>query len=265
MRKHSIRFCRLSAALICSVFLCLAVSSPVFAAVIVLDPGHGGNLTEDIGAVYPPFSEQDMDLFTAQLLKAELELYDGVTVYLTRTANTPVTLQQRVDFAKSVGADFLYSVHYNATGSHTYHGSEVYISAQKSMYERSFPMAWNSLQELAALGMHPKGVRVRLGKSGVTDYYGILRIASLYGIPAAIVEHCYLDNPTDRAFLLKEPSPVFACTAFAHADATAIAKTLHLKSRALGVDYSAHPNMQISVPVSIVTIDITPEMLGAGS
>ena len=244
-------------------FLMLMPALPSKAATtIVLDPGHGGDFDEDLGAVYPPYSERDMTLFTAQLLKAELEMYDDVRVLMTRTDNSSVTLQQRVDYAHSVGADFLYSIHYNATGTHDIHGAEVYISVQKDMYERSFAMAWNTLQELTALGMHPKGVRVRMGRSGASDYYGILRIASGYQMPAAIVEHCYLDEPTDRAFLAQGQSPVTACAAFAHADAVAIAKSLHLKSTALGTDYSTYPNMQIVVPVPLVTIDITPQMLG---
>ena len=230
--------------------------------VVVLDPGHGGNMEEDLGAVYPPYSERDMNLFVAQLVKAELEQYDDVIVYMTRTDNTAVSLQGRVDFAMSVDADFLYSIHFNATGTHETQGAEVYISVQKEMYERSFAMAWNSLQELSALGLYPKGVRVRMGRSGVSDYYGLIRIASLNSLPSAIVEHCYLDHPADRVFLAQEPSPLAACQAFAHADATAIAKTLHLRSRTLGTDYSTWPNMQIVVPVPLVTIDITPQMLG---
>ena len=229
---------------------------------IVLDPGHGGDVGEDIGAQYPPYSERDITLFVAQLIKAELDLYDNVNVYMTRTDNGAISLADRVEYAESVGADFLFSIHFNAAASHEVNGAEVYISMQKPMYERSFALAWNALQELTALGRYPKGVRVRPGSSGVTDYYGILRIASQHGLPAVIVEHCYLDNPVDRSFLAQEPSPLAACQAFAHADVVAIAKTFHLKSTVLGTDYSFWPNMQIEVPVPLVTIDITPAMLG---
>ena len=255
---------RLAAALALSVLLSVLPARAVLAdgLVIVLDPGHGGDVGEDQGAQYAPYSEKDLTLFTAQLLKAELELYDGVTVLMTRTENTDVSLSDRVAFACEAGADFLYSLHFNATGTHTVNGSEIYISIQKPMYERSFPLAWNTLNELRALGFYPKGVRVRIGRSGVTDYYGILRMASESGLPAAIVEHCYLDNPTDRAFLASDPTQVRACAAFAHADAEAIAKTFRLRSTALGKDYSAFQSLQVQVPTEIVTVDLTHAALG---
>ena len=82
-----------------------AANKPV---VIVIDPGHGGTGDRNLGAQYNGFSEKDLTLKVANAMKAELEKYDNVTVYLTRTADGYISLEDRAAFAKSVNADFVY-------------------------------------------------------------------------------------------------------------------------------------------------------------
>jgi len=77
--------------------------------VIVIDPGHGGeNLGTDTN---PNFNEKDINLITANALIEELSKYEGVTIYSTRTDDTDLSLRKRAEFAKSVNADFLISLH----------------------------------------------------------------------------------------------------------------------------------------------------------
>ena len=55
--------------------------------VIVIDPGHGGTGERNLGAQYNGFSEKEMTMQVATAMKEELEKYDNVTVYLTRTTD----------------------------------------------------------------------------------------------------------------------------------------------------------------------------------
>ena len=87
--------------------------------VIVIDPGHGG---ENQGTLEGKLDEKYMTLTTALAMYEELCLYDNVDVYLTRTKDTDLTLKERAEFAKSVNADFLFSVHYNASVNHELFG-----------------------------------------------------------------------------------------------------------------------------------------------
>ena len=94
--------------------------------VIVIDPGHGGT---DTGTQGGRIQERFMNLITAAALSTRLNMYDGVTVYMTRYDNeTFLGLTDRAKFAESVNADFVISVHYNACESHDRFGIETYTS-----------------------------------------------------------------------------------------------------------------------------------------
>ena len=72
--------------------------------VVVLDPGHGGS---DGGASANGLVEKNLTLKIAQYCKEELEKYAGVTVYMTRSMDVAVDLEERVQKAKNWGADVL--------------------------------------------------------------------------------------------------------------------------------------------------------------
>lgn len=219
--------------------------------VIVLDPGHGGT---DIGANYAPYVEKAMTLCTAIYLYQELQQYDNVEVYLTRTEDKDVSLAERVDFAHSVNADFLLSLHFNAAGTgDVKKGSMILPSAFGSLYAQECSFGLLNLQQLSALGLENHGFWTRLGRTGA-DYYGIIRRSTNYNMPAVITEHCFVDNEDDRKFLAQPDS----YQKLAHADATALAQYLHLKSTALGVDYSGYARPVIQAPPAGVPVLMTP-------
>lgn len=89
---------------------------------ICLDPGHGGNDSGAIGInnVY----EKNLTLKIAQYCKQELEKYN-CHVVMTRTGDTNPSLEDRANFAKSQGAQYLISIHLNS-GSGYAVGAEVY-------------------------------------------------------------------------------------------------------------------------------------------
>ena len=94
--------------------------------VIVIDPGHGG---ENRGTIEYDHDEKLMTMTTAMAMYEELLLYDDVEVYLTHTEDVDMSLKERAEFAESVEADFLFSIHYNASENHELFGSEIWVSS----------------------------------------------------------------------------------------------------------------------------------------
>ena len=181
--------------------------------VVVLDPGHGGKDpgAKGVNGVY----ESHLTLKIAQYCKAELEQYSGVTVYMTRTDDTypggtggaSADLDNRVAYAKSVGANVLVSIHLNSTGLGTAYGAEVYYP--NSNYNAGIGSEGKNLaqkvhDELVSLGLHGRGIKIRNTANGsiypdgsLSDYYGLIWRAKEAGFPAIIIEHAFIDNQSD--------------------------------------------------------------------
>ncbi|MBR2834932.1 MAG: N-acetylmuramoyl-L-alanine amidase [Coriobacteriales bacterium] len=189
---------------------------------IVLDPGHGG---EDSGAWADELEEKDLTLRVAQYCKEELEKCPDIKVYLTRTGDYDMTLPERVEYAVSVDADLLVSLHIDNLDETTEHGATIYYpnSTNTWMIEQTVPLGKYAaeciLSELIGLGLRSNGVREALlfhdtcsseeeweryrydDGLDVTDYYAITRIARREGLPGLVVEHCYLSDERDTARL----------------------------------------------------------------
>lgn len=212
--------------------------------VIVIDPGHGG---ENEGTIENGFLEKSMNLITAQAMYDELSRYDGVTLYMTHTEDVDMSLAERAQFAADVDADFLFSIHYNASVKHDLFGSEVWISSQVPLNEYGYQFGYVQMQTMKDMGLFLRGVKTKLNDKG-TDYYGIIRESAKHSIPAVIIEHCHVDEVRDSPFCDTEEEQ----RAFGRADALSVAKYFGLKSKALGVDYSDYdqlPDVQRNSPV----------------
>ena len=200
--------------------------------VIALDPGHGGN---DSGAVGSGLKESDVNWKIAQACKAELENYAGVTVVLTRTQNECPTLYERVERAVNQGAKVFVSLHINSTERSSADGAEVYYpndsSYNKAAHETGKQLSQNILDELTALGLQDRGIKVRNSENNskypdgsLRDHYGVIADAREMGIPGIIVEHAFITNPEDNA-KLKDDNFL---KKLGMADAQGIAKTYGL-------------------------------------
>lgn len=220
--------------------------------VIVIDPGHGGeNLGTQAGGIW---DEKYMDMVTAQALYDELSLYDDVEVYLTRTNDVDVSFQERAAFARSVNADFLFSIHYNASETHELFGSEVWVPLTAPFNNYGYQAGYELLQGMQERGLLVRGIKTREGERG--EYYAIIRETVALGIPAAIIEHCHVDEDRDKGYCASEEDLV----RFGKEDAAAIARYFGLKSTALQVDYSDYPLVEAggANPVPSTLRDETP-------
>ena len=212
--------------------------------VVVIDPGHGG---ENKGTEEGYRPEKEMTLITGLALAEELRQFDDITVYLTRTEDLDLSLEERAEFAKSVDADFLFSVHYNASLEHNLFGSEVWVSTvcPFNAYGYQFGRLW--LEGMRDKDFFLRGVKTRTGSTG-DDYYGIIRSSVALGLPAVIMEHCAVDVASDAARISDEDK----LREMGRSDAHAIAKYFGLKSAALGIDYSAYASMLEEADANVI-------------
>ena len=176
---------------------------------ICLDPGHGGNDSGAIGVnnVY----EKNLTFKIAQYCKQELEKYN-CHVVMTRTGDTNPSLEDRANFAKSQGAQYLISIHLNSAAGGGAVGAEVYYPNthwRPDISANGKNVAQAIQSQLVSLGLYDRGIKFRTidtniypdpfryDDSSVADYYGIIRNAKYNGLTGMIIEHCFINNVSD--------------------------------------------------------------------
>ncbi|TRZ47758.1 hypothetical protein D4Q80_04675 [bacterium] len=115
---------------------------------VVIDAGHGGN---DPGAIgRSGMREKAVNLDIAKRL-AKILKDDGIQVLMTRSGDSAVSLENRVDVANNSQADFFISVHSNANRVRSLNGFEIYY-----LVSRNDDYKWLlSAAESTSLGLDP--------------------------------------------------------------------------------------------------------------
>jgi len=220
---------KIRTAILLILFLILTITPlplPLFAVnsggdiVIMLDPGHS---EMDGGGTYAgDHRECWYNMKVALACKAALEAHGGFKVYLSHPDNnTAASLLERAMEADRVNADMILSIHFDGSTTKSLNGASAMISV---LPEFSLgDLASMFLENLSAdTGIGIRGVYSRSDtgdgehlyywnrkyqwdipddkKAGpLSDYYGIISWGAKFGIPAVIVEHGFLTNPSDRA------------------------------------------------------------------
>jgi N-acetylmuramoyl-L-alanine amidase len=211
---------------------------------VVLDAGHDST---HHGASRSGLKEEELTLKIAQYCKAELEQYQGVDVYLTRSSNacpnpgTSSTMDNyyRMVWASNMGADVYISLHLNVSQSAATSGVEVYAQNSGYLSAESHSLSQSIANVLQWIGLSNAGVKIRNSNDGstypdgsVTDYYSVNHNSKLLGFPGIIVEHAYLTNASDIRYFLGNENGL---RQLGVADATGIANYYGLSKE----DYSA--------------------------
>lgn len=223
----------LAAALLVVTAVCLTVSAKDSDGdiVIVIDAGHGGH-DPGMTAVTGTY-EKDCNLDIAIAMKEELCKYKGVKVYLTRSDDVWMTNTGRAMVAADLHADFLISVH-NNSGAESNSGCIAYRSLNEHYSEATNEMCSLITDNLAKLGLANGGVQTRESTQYAgEDFYTLIAEGVRAGVPSIIVEHCFLSNPGDAAFLTNADGTVNKETArlMGIADANAVATYFDLTKR----------------------------------
>lgn len=188
--------------------------------VIFLDPGHDST---HAGARANGINEEDITLKVAQYCKEYLiNTYTNVVVYMSRSSaacphpglSSGDDNSARVADAQKVNADAYVSIHFNSLADKNISGAMVFYpnsNYNSSVGSKGSTLAAQIQEQLVKLGLSDKGIKIENSKTGDTypdgslaDYYGVIRNAKKAGIPAVIVEHAFLTNASDAAFLKSE-------------------------------------------------------------
>ena len=227
--------------------LALVFAVPVAAVeedvVIVLDPGHGG-LDSGTEMKYDGtlVCEAAINLAIAEYCRDYLlEHYGNVQVYMTRETDEKVSLDERVDFAVAVQADYMLSIHINSDEGYA-RGALALVPRGRykpEQAEASTRTAEAILLRLEALGMKNRGTTYQLGDDRYldgsrVDAFAVIRGGVINDFPCIIMEHGFLDNEEDYRSFLSTPEQL---RALGEADALGLAETLGLMPRDSGMPF----------------------------
>jgi N-acetylmuramoyl-L-alanine amidase len=179
-------------------------------AVVVLDPGHGG---QDSGAMCGGVLEKDLTLDVARRIDRLLEA-EGIATQMTRLGDTYVSLADRAAFANRVSNCIFVSIHFNEDNLPVSSGVETYYAAHQitagSFLASWLPFLWRALSEspnsesqnLAGFIQEALVARTRALDRGTKakQFFVIANVTS----PAALVEGGFLTNKEDISKLASE-------------------------------------------------------------
>ena len=166
---------------------------------IYVDQGHNP-VNPNAGAEGNGLREQDITYRVGQELATLLRADPDFEVRLSRpTADTQLgtslgsSLQARVGEANAWGADYLISLHNNASEITSASGTEAYVYSRAG---EAYPLAEDIVQSVTDItGLPNRGTIVRSG----------LYVLRKTAMPAVLVELGFITNPGDAALLSQNP------------------------------------------------------------
>ncbi len=150
---------------------------------IVIDPGHGGSDSGTYNAANSAYTEKYYTLIYAKELANRL-LQLGATVYMTRTEDKTMSLEDRYNYITATGADLAISVHFNGS---EYGSSNGYFMGYFNPY--TYAAAKNISSGVASTGIMNR-------ERGGTDwhYFNLSRVSYC---PTVLTENGYLTSIND--------------------------------------------------------------------
>lgn len=186
-------------------------------AVILLDPGHGGDDPGALG-IGDQVRESDINLAVAYATRDALRA-KGATVYLTRQGNETLSLDERRNIAQSAEPDLFVSIHSNGSENKNAIGTAVY-------YYKGFsqPLASNIYGEMIKVFKN----NLYYGQQNLYDdlsdgarYYPFA-VTRIEDCPSVLIETGYVTNDAECYKLIESSTHQL----FGQAIATGIEKTL---------------------------------------
>jgi N-acetylmuramoyl-L-alanine amidase len=178
--------------------------------VIVIDPGHGGS-NAGTTSVLDGSHEKQYTLDWAKRLASILAV-NGWKVFLTRTNDTDISLEDRASFADACKADVFISLHFNAPASARDQGEagiETYCvtptglpSTLKRDYEDNpalvYPNNTFDAENLRyAMQVQRSILKVTAARDRGVGRARFMKVLRLQNRPAVLVEGGYLSNPRE--------------------------------------------------------------------
>ncbi len=176
---------------------------------VCLDAGHGG---DDCGAVNGERLEKDDNLRLTLLVRDRLQA-QGIKVYLTRSDDTYLTLQERCDIANRKKCTLFVALHRNSAES----GSGVEMWVKNTPSDTEWALAENMLNGLSEVGISKaRGVKSGYAKNADGNYY----VNAHTDMPSCLAEIGFITSDKDNELFDEN------IEAYAEAIAEGILKTL---------------------------------------
>ena len=174
-------------------YISLVRPKDVYDKIVVVDAGHGGNDSGTYSRDYA-YHEKDMNLSMVLELKDLLEQED-IKVYYTRTTDQRLTLNQRVNLANDVEADFFVSIHCNANDVQGVHGTEVLYNEKQN--------DWTTMnsKRFASICLREVVEEIGLDERGLVPRSKDVHIVGESKVPVALIEVAFMSNQGDLSFL----------------------------------------------------------------
>jgi N-acetylmuramoyl-L-alanine amidase len=182
-----------------------AVPAPF--AVVVLDPGHGG---QDSGAMCGGVLEKELTLDVAQRIDRLLQA-QGIATLMTRTGDTYVSLADRATLTNRVQDCIFVSIHFNEGNKNTSAGVETYY-AEHQIAATPQLASWVPFLQRASLdspnlesqslaGFIQEALVARTQEANRGTKAGQFFVIANVHHPAVLVEGGFLTNKDDAAKL----------------------------------------------------------------
>ena len=159
---------------------------PLSGVLIVLDAGHGGDDPGALGSAGTTGpTESQLNLATAEATRKRLEQL-GATVYMTRSDDSRLSYEERMDPPQQLRADFYLSFHHNSTAETTDSGN---VSGVIIYYHED--IASTLASNLADCISSALG---RKNNGAAQNYYRVTRMTFA---PSVLMELGFLPNPLE--------------------------------------------------------------------
>ena len=157
---------------------------------VVIDPGHGG---ADSGAIGGGIYEKTINLDVAKLVQEKL-MKKNIYVYMTRTKDETLTLEDRVNYSNEISPNIFVSIHTNSTVQEDTFGLETHYFKDDSL-------------ELART-IHNNFASEKNIKKWDTKDRGVIK-SRFYVInhteaPSILIEIGFISNLEERSRLIKK-------------------------------------------------------------
>jgi N-acetylmuramoyl-L-alanine amidase len=198
--------------------------------IVVLDPGHGGR-DPGAGGVSGTSTEKDLTLLLARELRAKLAERGRVRVALTREDDRYLTLDQRAEIGRKLGASAYLSLHIDSAPNPLARGATVYSLSDVASDAEAARLAAKENKAGGGLSSEPDGsvrsmlsdlalreqmnasasLAERLVRKSAGRYllrpephrFADFRVLRHAEVPAVLFEAGYISNTEDEALLLQ--------------------------------------------------------------
>lgn len=176
------------------IYVALDHPDTVYDKIVVIDPGHGGN---DTGTYSTDLTQME-SAYTLSVAKQLKELFadnHDIRAYFTRLDDVEVSLEDRVEFANELNADYFVSIHLNGSDTDTQNSF-----GMETLYYNHDGLDSKKLAQTCLNQMISSSGRVNRGIQKRKDLY-VLKHTSM---PSVILELGFMCNESDMRFIEKK-------------------------------------------------------------